>query len=250
MFICDVRMDVSKALKTLDALGRNQIPFATAQAINAVTWAVKSKSGPAEMKRVFDRPTPWVLRSLMTKKADKRRLTGKVGWGEDFYSKANHTPVEIMQHQISGGARARKSLELWLERKGLIAKNEYIAPGGGAKLDPYGNLSRGQTAQILSQLKLGNDPYSWSSNRPRSRKNQAKAGKIFWSNGRGVGSQHLPRGAYLRSDRSVLCLLKIISKPSYKPRFNLNRVGQAEIARTFQPAFHAAMARALSGTRL
>lgn len=67
----DIRVtsDFNRLAQQLRAMGEKQVPFAAAQAINAVAFKVKKETGPAEMRAVFSNPTPWTLRSLFVKKA-------------------------------------------------------------------------------------------------------------------------------------------------------------------------------------
>ncbi len=231
----NVRMDLSGITKKFDALGRDQVPYAAAQAINAVTWAVKSKSGPAEMGKVFDSPTPWTLKSLRTTRADKRNVLGTVGWSDQ--TSAGRQLVQ----EITGGTRARKALEKFLSGMGLISASEMVVPGMGVPRDAYGNIARSKIQQIVAELSAGPAP----SRRPRGKRLGDRQGRIFWSFGPGVGRQHLPRGAWqVIDERTVKPLLRVVSSANYKSRFDLARVVQEEKARTFGPAFKEALARA------
>ncbi|KWR88779.1 hypothetical protein [Cupriavidus sp. IDO] len=77
MLDISVRFDVKALNKQLDALAVKQLPFATAQAINAV--AKKLQAAEREnMAKVLDKPTPFTLNSVSVKLANKSSLTAMV----------------------------------------------------------------------------------------------------------------------------------------------------------------------------
>ena len=67
----DVRVELREALRALENLRRDQIPFATAFALTQC-----AKAGQADVEtqigRVFDRPTQFTLKAVRTKPATKR----------------------------------------------------------------------------------------------------------------------------------------------------------------------------------
>jgi hypothetical protein len=159
-------------------------------------------------------------------------------------------PSELLAHQFAGGGRTWKGLERWLHRAGLIGAGEFVAPGAGARLDSFGNLSRGQIQQIISQLRIGGDPQQFASKSARSRRNVKKAGRIFWARGN-ARDGHLPRGAWIDQGGAVGLrpLLLVVSRPSYRRRIELERIGRDVVAREFQGEFDKAMRDALATAR-
>lgn len=225
--------DFNRLAQRLRAMGSQHVQQATSDALNSVAFNIRDKSGPAEMRRVFNQPTPWALRSIFAQKATPRTLRASVGLGRDFYSKSRLTPEELLGHQISGGGRRAKGVEAYLRQRGLISAGEFVTPGAGARLDRYGNMSRGQTMQMISQLKISIDPYQNKSKSKRSKAHQRKAGHIFWSRG-----GHLPRGAWISPERDrVMPLLVVIKAPQYKARFDLKRVVEQTLASRFDKQF-------------
>ncbi len=239
-----VKVNTARFERRLQAVAAEQVPYATAVALNEVAFKIKRDTGPAEMRKVFDRPSPWTLRSLFVVRATKTRLTARVGWGQDYYSKSRLTPDEIIGHQVSGGPRREKGMEHWLRQSGLLGGSEFIVPGAGARLDRYGNMSRGQTVQIMSQLRLGLDPYMWSGGSKRSNRSVARAGRIFWSRG-----DRIPRGAWIVTGKTIKPLLVVVGSTNYKPRFNIRNVVETTVAKSFPGAFRKALRMAMN-TRL
>ncbi len=239
-----IKIDTSGLERQLKALANDQVPYATAQALNAVAFKVKKETGPAEMRSVFDKPTPWTLRSLYVRKANKRNLRAVVGFGNDLYSKSRSSPNEILGHQLSGGGRREKGLEVWLRNAGMISAGEFVTPGSAAKLDSYGNMSRGQVMQIISQLRIGSDRNAWKSTSTRSKRSVKRAGRIFWSRG-----GHLHRGAWKAVGSSVVPLLIVVGQPQYKARFNLQKVVSQTVNQHFDREFKTALQRAIANPR-
>lgn len=225
-----------------------QVRFATAKALTLTAKAAQS-SLVQSMRTSFDRPTPYTLRSTFIIPATRDNLVSLVGLKDREPAKASNSPAEILRPQFLGGVRLRKNLEKYLTQAGYLGANEFVLPGAGARLDRYGNMSRGQTAQITSQLRIGLDPYAFKSNSNRSRRNVKKAGRMFWSRGFGR-SGHLKRGAYIATPGVGLRpLLPIIKTPTYRPRINLVQIVAKSVAATWPPTFEKCLHDALATAR-
>jgi hypothetical protein len=226
---------------------QKQVRFAASVALNKTARLAKDEA-VAVMKRSFDRPTPFTLRSLFIKPSTKANLQAMVYVKDQAAGGKSKSLAESLGHEFSGGTRIRKRLELWLERAGYISSNEFVVPGAAAKLDQYGNMSRGQIQQILSQLRAGSDPTAFKSSSVRSKRNVAKSGGIFWSRG-----GKLPRGAWMRygfaAGNAVKPLLLVINSPVYKRRVNLPEITRRVIARNFEREFKKAFEMAMSTAR-
>ncbi len=245
MLTVNVSGDISRALRRLGALGE-QAPYAAALAVNHTGRQV-TQAVIAEMGRVFDRPTRYALKSFVLKKrATKTDLVAVCGLRDVLSSKSRLSPAELLGHHFTGGPRARTGLERYLSSWSLIGTGEYVVPGAGARLDQYGNMSRGQIQQIISQLRIGIDPAQNTSKSRRSQRNVRQAGRIFWSRG-----NTLPRGAWIDQGRGVGVrpLLVVTSKPSYGKRIDLGRIGAEVCRREFNPAFTEAMRKAMASAR-
>lgn len=220
-----------------------QVRFATAVALTR-TMKGAEQDLYAEMRRVWDRPTPFSQRSLRVVPATKDTLEASVEIKDRSYSKSSLAPQQIYEHQYFGGARKQKAIERYAQRAGLISANEILVPASGAKLDAYGNMSRGQVQQVMSQLRLGLDPYAWSSKSKRSQTNQAKAGRMFWSRG-----GHLARGIWIRRGRATQPLMLVADSPNYRARMDMQRVGMAAFDKRFEAEFDRAYLSAISTAR-
>lgn len=239
---------LDKTLAQITGL-QKQVQFAAAKALTQTAKKVQTRL-IAEMGSQFDRPTPYTLRSTFLKPATKVELAAIVGLKDRAGSKAAIPPSELLAHQFSGGGRLWKGLERYLQRAGLIGAGEFVAPGAGARLDAFGNMSRGQIAQMMSQLRIGIDPYQYATKSARSRRNVRKAGRIFWARGN-VRDQHLARGAWIDMGASVGLrpLLLVVSRPTYRRRIDLESLAADTVAKEWGPTFDAALADAVRTAR-
>lgn len=239
-----VKTDISSALTFLNDVEKRQLPFATAKALT-LTAKVVQKEGVQEMNKEFDRPVPLTLRSLWTKPATKANLTAKVYLkGVEIGGKNPNSMFEIIGHEFDGGVRNRKRLEQLFTQAGLISSNEFLVPGGAARLDRYGNMSRGQLQQIVSQLGIARDSANNSTKSTRSKRNVKKAGVMFWSRG-----ERLPRGVWMRAGLFVKPILLVINAPHYRQRIDLDKIADRVMRRDFQAIFDKTLEDALRTAR-
>lgn len=259
--------NLGKFVASVDRYVSRQVPYAVARTLTQMAQGAKAAT-EAEMARKFDRPTPWTMKSLFYTPANKNDdpIVSRV-WLMDGNARpggrAGQNKLAVIGHQFLGGDRPRKLLEYWLQRAGLISSNEYVAPGERARMDKYGNISRGQVQQIMSQLRLGADPASWSSGSKRSKRNVAKAGEMFfsrgpgnwfgrrsWKNGR---TQNLPKGVWMRvrfgHGQAVLPILIVIRKPTYTQRIDLQKIGRDYHAQHFERMYRENYAEAMRTAR-
>lgn len=256
-----VRLEGLDKLRAGLAAQQKQARFAAAVALTRTAKAAQEKTA-TKMRDVFDRPTRWTMNSLWIKPATRDTLAAMLYLKDrDQGGKATGTAASLIGHHWSGGVRQRKKLETWMTRAGLISSTEMIVPGAGARLDAYGNISRGQLSQMMSQLRLGIDTYSWSSTSARSRRNVKKAGRIFWSRGpQGgqfrprwgrTGPQRLAKGAWIDAGEAVGVrpLLVVISRASYRRRIDMERIVRDTVRARFGAEFDRAYADALRTAR-
>jgi len=193
-----------------------------------------------EMKRVFDRPTRFTLNSLFLDRATPQRLHAVVWLKESWPSKGQH----YLRPQIHGGGRPVKRFEKLLQDKGLLPPGMYAVPAGGARLDAYGNMSRGQLTQILSQLGAYQETGS-QHNRTgstRSRRTVKRAGQYFVAR---PGNGRLPLGVWHKQGGTVKPVLLFVKAPRYEKRFRFYEVGQ----RVVRERFHGHLVATLAARR-
>jgi hypothetical protein len=249
----------SRQVSAAIASAASQVPFALARALTKTAQDVRAGERK-EMEAVFDRPTRYTLNALYMRPATKQRLQAEV-WLKD--SGRNDS---FLLPQIEGGARLLKRFEQRLVMTGYMQPSERAVPAAGARLDQYGNMSRGQINQILSQLKtaviLGD--YSNATDSRRSRAKRASEayfvsrgpgswrGSGSWKNG--LKSQHLPRGVWVRRSFGALGtaikpVLLFVPKALYRKRFRFFEVAQEVTARQLDGHFSESWAIAMRTAR-
>ena len=90
--------------------------------VNAIALTRSAKDGQRaitdEMSKVFDRPTPYIQKSILYKKSNKHNLTAEV-YIRDEAVKAV-APNKILQVEIEGGSRQLKRFEKALLAVGAL----------------------------------------------------------------------------------------------------------------------------------
>ncbi len=190
-----------------------------------------------DMQQKFDRPTPIVLKSVRVIPATLAKPEAIVGFDKrELGGKNSLSMSEVIGHNFVevGGSRQVKRFEWRLQSLGILPQGMYVAPARGAILDSYGNLSRGQLTQILTQL--GSFGIS-----PMSARNQRKLKGQGLLVGRGFGDKRriLARQYFVAKDQNkrplgiwkvvgqgrVIPVLIFIKQPVYKQIIHLREIG-------------------------
>lgn len=248
MIVIDVRSDLSQAIAGLTRLEREQVPFATAVALTTVAKNAQANL-VAEMQKVFDRPTPYTLKSIYIKPATKQKLQSELKI-QDVALKAD-PPIKWLSHQVYGGTRPLKRFEKLLAGRGIMPLGSYAVPTKYARLDAYGNMSRGQLGQILSAVQAQRDPLMNSRRgKGNRRKKKSRGGEYFalrTSRGR------LKPGIYERTSlafgSSVRPVLLFTRAPHYVARLRFREVVETTYNAEFQKQFVLALNYALNTAR-
>lgn len=152
MITINVSDNIKDITRGLDDFARQQVPFATAQALTFT-----ARNAAADLKRelgsVFDRPTPFIANSPFFTAASKSRLEATVGI-RDKGGRA--TPAQYLKEHFDAGARGNKPMEKALRAAGYLPAGWLAIPSNdGVKKDAFGNVSRATVARILGALKQG-----------------------------------------------------------------------------------------------
>jgi len=189
---------------------KGQVRFAEVVALTRTAKDAR-EAAREEMRRVFDRPTPYSLNAFEVKPATKADLSAqvrqKVGLG-------GSSPRHWFHPEVFGGPRTAKAFESALAaRMGLPIGSTFFVPGPAAKLDRYGNLSGGQLGQILSDVGARRDAAQNATAKSRKR-NKRERYKIF-------GRPGSSRFIYLGSGRDMrIALVAVTRAPVYAARFD------------------------------
>lgn len=116
-FQISIADDIDRLRKSLTALERDQLPFATAKALTALAKTAQAAEKEA-MPEVFDRPTPFTVNSVAVKSARKSDLEARV-FIKDVAA-AYLAPFEFGgNHTMIGAGKT------WLNPKDRTLLNQY-----------------------------------------------------------------------------------------------------------------------------
>ncbi|MBF0305175.1 MAG: hypothetical protein HQL41_05955 [Alphaproteobacteria bacterium] len=218
-----------------------QARFATVLALTRVAKKAQAASQD-EMRRVFDRPTPYTMRSLAVRPATKTDLEAEVLF-RDFAGKG--TPArKYMFPGVYGGARHLKRFERALAARDILPSGMMAMPGEGAKLDAYGNMSRGQIVKILSYLKASSDP---TQNRGANASRGTRRKDRYFVGGVGR-AKHFHPGIYM-GGKKVTPVLSFGNEAGYRPIFAFHDIVRRTVEASFDECFAEALRHALATAR-
>lgn len=259
-------------VEVLAKLGQaaKQTRYAAAVALNRTLFAVKEAEA-AEMDRVFDRPTPYVRKSVRVLKLDLRdeRSEGRVMIDSDYYSERGVPAEKILRTQILGGDRHQKRFEVALRRAHIMYADEVAVPSPHAPRDRYGNVPGSYITKLLSYLRAFSEQ-GYKANITDRRRAALKAGtrrsrgvEFFVSGGPGTWygagawrqgrSQNLHRGIWMKTHTGFGAAIKpiffFVDAANYERRFKFYDVATRTIERTLAPEFDRALDQAWRSVR-
>jgi hypothetical protein len=101
-----LKADTKKLTKHLSFIQKQQVPFATSNALNAVAFDARSAIQTA-LPNKLHRPTKGLIKSVIVEKSKKKHLIARVGFVGKGFGKSlwSESPAVIMARLISGGLR-------------------------------------------------------------------------------------------------------------------------------------------------
>lgn len=152
-------MRLTVDIKGLDEATKGLADGLSARRVNAIAAGALTRAAVAgrdavqgAMRTAFDRPTQYTLSSVRYSPASAERLESAVFISTDTKAR-DPSPAVVLKPQVEGGRRGFKGLELALRTTGVLPPGWYVTPGAGARLDAYGNVSRGLITQVLAQIR-------------------------------------------------------------------------------------------------
>lgn len=121
-----VKDNIKEFSKGLNRLQKEQLPFATAQAINNTLFGLRKEMGKQTVKKL-DRPVPFTQRGFLIEKSTKRYLVGKLFMRPEV--------EKYMKYQIDGGVRS-------------TAKKIPVPITKNKRLNKYGNIAGKRTGLV------------------------------------------------------------------------------------------------------
>lgn len=251
MITFSVKSDLEATINQWARVAGDQMPFATAVALTRTAKLAKEEI-ERQLPSLIDNPTAYTMRGFRLYPATKRKLLAEVDFrvamgrgtqGRDYLS-----PI------VYGGERKLKAFERSLQRVGLLPSGMAAVPGNAAKLDAYGNMSRGQIVQILSYFKaFGQQGYRANINDKRKAA-MAKGNKrtgargISYFVGRPNGGRH-PTGIWQKTDfgelgSAIKPIIIFVTKPSYRKTLDVPGIAQRVIKDRFAEELQRSVAEA------
>lgn len=246
MIALSMKSNIDQALRRFGRDAAN-IPLATAKALTFTAERVRDAERK-EMVAIFDRPTPFTLRSLYLRSATPARLEARV------FFKESGSREHYLLPQVEGGKRDRKRFERFLKNKGLMGPYWHAVPGERAKLDAYGNMNRGQLIQVLSALQAipdGGGRMGYLMNRSIASAKRKRKGKLPSEYFAGRPNPSAPFGVWERvGEKGLRPILIFVRSPHYQRRFKFYEIAKAVSEREFIPLFERELRRPAPAMRI
>jgi hypothetical protein len=146
-----ISFDVLGQMGELSTRLQKQATYAAMRALNQAGYDAKQAT-QNEIRRVFDRPTPWVQNSVRYTKATRDKLQVQVDF-DKWGNKSGVTAKSVLQAEVEGGRRKLKRFERALQAAGAMPPGYMAVPGKGMKLDAYGNIPGKALVEILAYFR-------------------------------------------------------------------------------------------------
>lgn len=227
---------LDKVSKQLQVLTGQQAKEAYAKGINDAAYEVRRQL-QAEMARSFDRPTPYIMRSVQVRQATPDKLEATIE--PTYYGGKGVDPQKVLAAQADGGPRRDKRSEVALRRVGLLPQGYQSAipasPFPGS-VDGFGNMKGSFLVHLISYMQAFGEQGYKANMTDRRRRNLATKGtkamearRYFVSFGRlrGNRSSHLAPGIWAASGThgsNVRPVLMFVKAPAYTVRLDMARV--------------------------
>ena len=212
---------------------QKQVGFATAVALTRTAAQIKAAL-PAELDRVFDRPTPFTKRGLYLKAARKDSLQAEVGFMD--------RQAAYLRLQLTGGQRTPGPRGIRLP--------------GNIELNAFGNIPRGLTDKLKAAAKdgsLGAAVMRRLGVGAKDRRKGAAPIQLFYGRPQGKSWAGAPMGIWRRVPGRPGKLVPVIvfedTPARYKRRLDLEQFARPIVQREFSQQFDRALRDALASAR-
>lgn len=220
-------IDISGLNEALGAIRRlsGDLPGKVVADALSHTAAQARKALQADIRSVFDRPTILTVDSVKVLQAKAPTLEAAV-WINDRPVSGGLAPERWLKAEVFGGARADKRLEKALRARGILPAGRYVAPGKGARLDAYGNITRTHAREILEGLDLFG---VYARQGIKRKRGPSKAAPKYFVLRRGRAAI----GIAERRGKQMAVVLAFVSPPQYTQRLGfedaVHRVADREL---------------------
>lgn len=244
-----MRIDIRHNLQDLDralAEGGKQVRFATALALTRTAKDVQDGI-KAEMRKVFDRPTPWTLNSTYLQRATRDALTATVGIKDASQLESKVTPARTLEAQASGGSRGQKRFERGLQTLGVLPSGWVAVPSRSVPKDGHGNVNGQYLRGLLRAVSAAGASGPQHAGRAVSRAKR-QGGLYFVQR---VGGKGLSPGIYLReiAARSPTPIMLFQPAAGYSKRLDMHAVARRVVNERLSDNLASALRQAYATAR-
>jgi hypothetical protein len=253
-----------------------QARFAGVVAANATAFDVQRAFLQAIGR--FDRPTPWVLKSIWVDRATKDKPEARI-YPRNLGGKSVD-PAKVLHAEVFGGARRLKRSERAFQRIGILPAGFAMVPARGVADDPqtgdgYGGVKGSFLVRLLAYFEAFGEVGYRANMKPAGRRRLARKGnprmgpprrfkhiagvEYFVSYGRlrsrnpnSDAEQHLAAGIWSRRGThgsDVKPVFLFVRAPRYRVRLPLPTIFNDTVRQRFPSHYSAALTRALSTAR-
>lgn len=235
---------LDKVRKLMDKLSGPQLADAMAKGINDAAYEVRRKM-QSEMALAFDRPTPYILRSVQVKQATPQSLSATIQ--PTYYGGKGIDPQQILRAQEAGGTRHDKRSEVALRRAGILPAGYQTAipdkPLAGSD-DGRGNLRGPFLVQLISYFQAFGEQ-GYRANMTAKRKASLQKGNakmagvryfVAYGKLRSGKTSHLAPGIWAvvgTTGADVRPVLMFVRKGQYKPRLSMESISRKADAENY-----------------
>lgn len=221
MFEVRAHFDTRHVRGLKEELSPRKWAFATSLALTAIARDVAAAER-SEMRRAFDRPTPFTLNSLWVSRATPQRMSAAVAT-KDASAGGGRSADRWLWWGVAGGRRNAVAFEMGFRRAGLLAPGRALVPVAVPR-DRYGNVARSTYTRVLQALKV-----------------TGKANRVFY----GRGGKKRQIGIWERRHDRLVALFLEVPVPVYRTRFHFADVAERTVERVAQDRFEQALAKEL-----
>jgi hypothetical protein len=251
MITFSVKSDLEATITRFARIAGDQMPFATAVALTRTAKAAKEEI-ERQLPSLIDNPTPYTMRGFRLYPATKRKLLAEVDFrvamGRGTQARDYLAPL------VYGGQRKIKAFERSLQRVGLLPSGMAAVPGKAARLDAYGNMSRGQITQILSYFKAFGEQGYRANITDKRKASMAKGSKrtgargLSYFVGKPNGGRH-PSGVWQKTNfgeigSAIKPIIIFINRPAYRKQLDVPGIAERVIRGRFSDELSRAVTQA------
>ena len=251
MITFSVKSDLEATISRFARIAGDQMPFATAVALTRTAKAAKEEI-ERQLPSLIDNPTPYTMRGFRLYPATKRKLLAEVDFrvamGRGTQARDYLAPL------VYGGQRKLKAFERSLQRVGLLPSGMAAVPGKAARLDAYGNMSRGQITQILSYFKAFGEQGYRANITDKRKASMAKGSKrtgargVSYFVGKPNGGRH-PSGVWQKTNfgelgSAIKPIIIFVNRPAYRKQLDVPGIAERVIRSRFASELSMAVAQA------